>query len=378
MIICILGDAHSTHRQRFAQFYAQAGHQVHMISPQWVRLPSAQVHSVGWPHLGPLDGIRNLAAHLWLGVATLRLARHLNADVVEGHYISVTGLPAVLAAVPLRVLVTYGDDLVTDLEINPIQRWMVHRAVPRADLIFTEDYPSRIRQLLSLGAASDSIVIHNWGTEIERFHPDARSQRLRQQFLPHGGSLVVSLRPVQRFRGFASDQYDVQTLLEAIPQVISTCPATHFLLIGAESRAIQDLVNGSATLPSTTCVGRVPYYDLPAYLASADLLVDTYYPQRDKQAVSHNLGQGLMEAMSCGLATLVADRIGIQEAPHYPGAIYTAGDADALACQAIELLRDAPRRATMGALNRQVIERHYNWHTNMQEAVKLYRNRLKQ
>lgn len=305
-----------------------------------------------------------------------RISRSIRADVLEAHYISLTGLAAVSTGDALKVLMTYGEDVATDPDNSWPKRWMIERCVPRADIIFTEDFPSRMRRLQQLGARPEQIVVHNWGTDLEAFHPSRRSDLLRARYVSDGESLVLSLRPARPISGLDGDQYDVSSLLRAIPEVVSERPSTHFLLLGDTPEAYHRLLSGAEELPNTTFGGRVPYNELPIYLASADLFVDTYHPQRDRALVSHNLGQGLMEAMASGTATLVADRIGIQEAPHYPGLCYDAGDASSLASGAMSLLADVRTREKVARKGRKVVENIYDWQANMAAVTQLYEQRL--
>ena len=137
-------------------------------------------------------------------------------------------------------------------------------------------------------------------------------------------------------------------LLRALPRL----PAGVRLLVAGDGPARGELERLAAEQAPgrTRFLGYVPYADLPALYAAADLFV---HPPREER-----WGVSVAEALACGLPVITSTRVGAGHDLVVEGAngwLYPSGDAGELARrigQALTLDRDA-----VAAANREVLER---------------------
>jgi glycosyltransferase involved in cell wall biosynthesis len=126
--------------------------------------------------------------------------------------------------------------------------------------------------------------------------------------------------------------------------------AAAWLLIAGDGPARVELEALASELgrERTRFLGYVPYPDLPALYAAADLFV---HPAREER-----WGVSVAEAMSCGLAVIASERVGAAAdlvKPGRNGYTYRAGDVGALAACIASALAFAP--AAVDQCNREVL-----------------------
>lgn len=148
------------------------------------------------------------------------------------------------------------------------------------------------------------------------------------------------------------EREDPLTLVRAYRKVCQSYPNVHLILVGngVLNAEIRDLVARS-NLRGVHLPGYVDYSELPKYFALADVFV---HP-----AVREPWGVSVNEAMVCGLPVIASDSVGagvdlIQ--PGQTGAVFAAGDTDALAREIEHLVRDPNLARGMGTRARAVVE----------------------
>jgi glycosyltransferase involved in cell wall biosynthesis len=102
-------------------------------------------------------------------------------------------------------------------------------------------------------------------------------------------------------------------------------------------------------VPDAVFLGSLRHTDMAAVMASADVFL---FP-----SATDTFGNVVLEAQASGVPVIVSDRGGPchQITPRVTGEVCAAGDAEAFAAAAARLLRDAGRRAAMGAAARQLV-----------------------
>jgi glycosyltransferase involved in cell wall biosynthesis len=175
-----------------------------------------------------------------------------------------------------------------------------------------------------------------------------------------GGPVVTSL---SSFRAFKR----VDVFIDAAPRILAASPAARVAVVGtgpleselrAQARRLGLLDDPRfAFLPFTPPVAR--------YLHASAVLVNS--------SDSESLSVGLLEALACGVPQVATDVGGSREAvTRETGALVPPDDPAALAAAVVELLADAPRRATMAAASRARHRRHFGVERMVAETIDVY------
>lgn len=111
MRICYIADAASIHTQRWVNFFARRGHEIHLISPN---IGDSYVEGVRFHLLSKtmssLPPIRYLSL-LPRMLRVRRLLKMIQPDVVDAHYIAGNGYLGVASGFHPIVLTAWGSDI---------------------------------------------------------------------------------------------------------------------------------------------------------------------------------------------------------------------------------------------------------------------------
>ncbi len=141
-------------------------------------------------------------------------------------------------------------------------------------------------------------------------------------------------------------------LLRAFPQLVATDPKAVLVLAGAgpERSALEVEARALGLAGRVVFPGYVPYPELPALYAAADLFV---HP-----AAEERWGVSVQEALACGLPAITSERVGAGRdliEPGRNGYLYPAGNPEALGRAMLAAL--ALPRDGVDAANREILSR---------------------
>jgi glycosyltransferase involved in cell wall biosynthesis len=190
-----------------------------------------------------------------------------------------------------------------------------------------------------------------WGANVEAFHPERRSERLRAEWsVPPEGVAVV-------FAGSFRAWHGVHVLEEAARRLRHRRDIVFVLAGGPEAGAGRGY-NGRR-------LGKVPYERMPELLASADVGVAAYDTARLAQL---RLGfywspLKVFEYMASGLPTVTIARAPLTEIvrPEREGLHVPEADPEALAAALERLAGDAALRTALGTSARARVTELYSW-----------------
>lgn len=161
--------------------------------------------------------------------------------------------------------------------------------------------------------------------------------------------------------------------LQALARVRERHPTAHLLVVGAGFFGEETLLKAEAGRiglgSSVTLTGRVPEAALPAILAQGDVAL---YPMADTLINRAKSPAKLLEPMVMGLP-IVAHRVGqASEFLGPAGVLVEAGDVEAMARAAADLLDDPERRVRLGEMARRRVWAEFNWEKLSRVAEQAY------
>ena len=234
----------------------------------------------------------------------------------------------------------------------------IHRIGAGTDhLTYLGNYTkSEISRALSQ-SAQDAMVKIAPGIDTNHFAPQSSSAALRDELGLTHKKVIVSVGRLVHRKG-------QDTLIEALPEILTHIPDAHLLFIG-EGPYKDYLVKRAAELQlshAVTFIGRIQYADLPRYICVGDIFA---MPSRSRLAGLEVEGLGIvyLEASACGLAVIGGKSGGAPDAvlEAETGFSVDGTSPHEVAEAAITLLQDPVLASGMGSRGRQWIIDEWQW-----------------
>ena len=193
-------------------------------------------------------------------------------------------------------------------------------------------------------------------TEVFRPDPDGRA-RVR-------AALGLGERPVIACISRLVARKGQDMLIRALPAVLASVPDAVLLIVGGgpDADSLRTLAAEVGVTSNVVFAGAVPWAELPAHYAAADLFA---MPCRTRGGGLDVEGLGIvfLEASAMELPVVAGDSGGAPEAvlPGRTGLVVEGRDLSGIAQAVTGLLGDPERSARMGAAGREWITQQWNW-----------------
>lgn len=173
------------------------------------------------------------------------------------------------------------------------------------------------------------------------------------------------------YLGRLMERKRVIDLVYALPLVRQQIPDARLLVVGrrnANAERIEQTARALGLGPSVTLVDHVPYCDVPAYYAMADVYA---FP-----SAYEGFPFTILEAMAAGTPIVASCIPGIDEqiVPGETGLMHPVGDIEAIARQLTRALEDRPFAERLASAARHVVAQHYNWNVIGARTEALFAN----
>jgi phosphatidylinositol alpha-1,6-mannosyltransferase len=195
------------------------------------------------------------------------------------------------------------------------------------------------------------------GIDTEHFSPQGDVTELKKRLDLQGKRVIVSVGRLVHRKG-------QDTLVEAMPKVVSEFPDAHLLFVGVgphleyiHKRAIQ-----LGVLSNISFLGRVPYEEIPQYISLGEIFA---MPSRSRLAGLEVEGLGIvyLEASACGLPVVGGKSGGAPDAllEGETGFAVDGRNPSDVADAILRLLRDPQLASAMGKRGREWIIENWEW-----------------
>lgn len=352
----------SPHDHRFLSALAETSHEVF-----WLRLERrgrrleerqvpAQVKQINWR-----GGERPVG---WLQALTLigdlrRVIREVHPDLIHAGPVHTTAFLAAAAGFRPLVTMSWGSDLLYDVERSAVARWAA-RYTLRRTTVFTGDCQAVQEKAAELGFPPERSVLFPWGVDLERFSSGNYAD-IREWLSWRDKFVILSMRSWEPV-------YGVDVLVRGFARAARQIPDLRLLLLGggSQKRLLYKILSKNKVLDRVQFAGQVRQDDLPDYYCSADLYVSASHS--DGSSVS------LMEALASGLPAIVSDIPGNREwiTPGEQGWLFPDGDDEALASLILQAYQQRSQLPALGSAARQLAEQRADWPRNFQKLLEAY------
>lgn len=363
MRILYFSKDYCPHDHRFLAALSESEHQVFYLRlERGLRqtedrpVPSG-IEQISWS--GGLRPVR-LADGPGLLLELRRIIQRVQPDVVHAGPIQSCALLAALSGFHPLLVMSWGFDLMKDVERGLVWRWATRYVLKRADW-FTSDCEATHARALAFGLPSGRTTVFPWGVDLEHFSPQPRQE------------------PPGRSEGFTifcnrswEPNYGVDVLAKAFVQVAHQRPEVRLLLLGGGSQAglLKVIFTSGGVEEQVDRGGHIPNSDLPRYYRMADLYISASHV--DGSSVS------LMEALASGLPCLVSDIPANREwvTDGENGWTFPDGNVESLAASILQAIARRDALAEMGLAARRLAEERADWKKNFLKLLDAYRNTI--
>lgn len=363
MRICYIADGVSLHTRRWVNYFAQKGHEVHLISSRFTQGYEGYDERIKTYPLIRLPQIWRVSSYvsgmLWPIQVRSLLAR-IKPDVLDAHFIIVNGYLAAFSGFHPLILTAWGSDILIAPEQNPIHGFLAKQSLKRADCVICVSSALK-GEIVKLGSYPDKVKITPIGVNTEMFSPQKR-RAIPGLGIPDSAPVVISMRKLLPL-------YDVETLVKAIPLVLEEVPETRFIIAGegGQQGYLERLAASLNVIDNVRFVGQIPHEEIPQYLASANVYVST--------SLSDGASISLLEAMSNSLAPVVTDipanQPWVKDGEN--GFLFPARDHKMLAARITVLLKDDKAASKFGKISRNIVRERANHEKEMVRVEEIYR-----
>ncbi len=363
MKICFVAPGSNVHTKRWVNFFAEKGHDVHLITFEPVE--------DGYSKSVKIYNLIRILPNLWLILRYINgiiwsfqawwLIRSIEPDIINAHYITLNGYLCVFNRFHPLVLTAWGSDIWIDPKKNFLLKILTKYTLKKADCI-TCDGDNIKEEIARLGDSHNKIKIICFGTDIKKFYPNKKNKELKRALEINNSPIVISLRNLKPI-------YDVGSLIKAIPLILKEVPEAKFIVAGRGSQEaeLKQLAKSLGVSDSIRFAGFISNDELPQYIALADVYVST-------SLSDGGIAASTAEAMACGLPVVITDfgdnRKWVEDGLN--GFIVPLKDPEALAEKIIYLLKNEDIRKEFGERNRKIIEERNNYYKEMEKMENIY------
>ncbi|MFC2001653.1 glycosyltransferase [Chloroflexota bacterium] len=345
MKIAYIADANSIHTQRWANYFAGKGHEVHIISTRPPALPGVNVHRIGCTGFKLLSDMVSL-------FQCKRLLKRIKPDLVHAHFITGYGFLGALMSYHPFIVSVWGSDVLIDPKNSKLTEYALRYTLKKADAI-TCTSPYLYKATLPYAPQHSIIKIIPFGIDLGVFKLPSKPPN-------RPGKTIGTLKRLDPV-------YGIDYLIRSIPHIRQKHKDVRILIAGyGNQKPYQQAAQEIGVEKNVEFIGTVPHAAVTEYLSRLDIFV--------MPSLSEAFGVSALEAQALGIPVVATNIGGIPEIVKdgESGLLVEPQNPKAIADAIIRLLDDEALRKRMGARGRKLVEEKYDWNENAKEMEALY------
>lgn len=333
MKICYLGDAASPHIMKFVEHFANAGHEIYIISLRNAKCPNATVYQI--PRRTPFEDVDYLLGLLWVK----KTIASINPDILHAHFLTSFGLLGALAGHHPFVVSAWGTDLLVTPKKSLIHKRLLKFTLRKADLVFA-DAGFMKEEMLQYNVSPEKILICPFGVNMEIFNSKTRVYEDKARYV------ILSMRTLIK-------NSNVDMIIKAM-KILKEKGIDFVLNItnqGTEEQYLRCMACDLGLDSQVNFLGFLKRGDVYRFFDSSDIYLSI--PTSDGASVT------LLEAMASGLFPIVSDIAANREwiKDGLNGFLVPLDDPDTLADRIILAVRKKELRRKAAEVNRTLVAR---------------------
>ena len=373
MRICYVSSTLSNHDKRFLEKFVEKRYEVHVVSFTNVRIGDMDgitFHSFpiefGEESLTLTGGVKLVPDMIRAATFLRKVLKEIKPDVLHAGFVQKDGFPSALTGYHPFLLMPWGSDILVHPKKSFLIKMLTKFTLRRADMI-TCDAEFVKREIIRIsGYPEDKIVVFPWGIDLNKFHPGEEGSDIRKRLAWEDKKILIMTRPFKPV-------YGIEYFLNSLTKVVKDVPSVRILLCGDGplKDKFVEFVRKHSLDDYVFFAGLIPNEELPKYYNAADVYVST--------SLSDGTSLSLLEAMACGLPTVVTDVPANLEwiVDGENGFVVPRRDSKILAEKLVQLLQDETRQKAFRNKNIKIAKERADWDKNFEKLVGVYETLLR-
>jgi glycosyltransferase involved in cell wall biosynthesis len=277
MKICYIANSASSHTKKWVDYFAQKGHEMHIISHENVEIPGAHVHYIDY----------NIKNFPFKAAQVHKKIKEINPDVLHAHQANTCGLYAATMKGYEPIVSAWGSDILVAPERSKLMKWITKYVLKKAKYITSDAYYMSDK-IVELGADRDKVYTFPMGVEKEIFNY-RHEYDVNNKFIN-----IISFRRLEKI-------YNIDILIKGFSEALKAND-NMFLTVaasGSEEDNLKKLVKDLGIENKVKFTGRYNPKDIGKILQDKDVFISI--PQSDSTSVS------LLESLGVGVFPIVSN-----------------------------------------------------------------------
>jgi glycosyltransferase involved in cell wall biosynthesis len=232
---------------------------------------------------------KNIFLLIYSIVKSLLIVFKEKPEIIHFHSLGIYSLPLFIINHKKIVSTPWGTDIL--FGSKKIIKKIILKSCLRKSALISCDAEHMKKKLLLLDAEKQKIKLINFGIDTKKFKVSGP----RPLFLPVKKRLIISTRNHEEI-------YNIESLIRAIPLIITKFPDVIFLIYGegSKTKSYKKLVLKLNVQNYVFFPGKINQNDLPLVLSSADIYVSTSLSDA-------GIAASTAEAMACERAVVITN-----------------------------------------------------------------------
>ncbi len=265
MKICYIAPADSIHTHRWVKYFADRGHEVHLISFEPLGdgdIGRTELHIL--KRFSLRVKIVSFVIDLVPCVIQVRkLLKKINPDILHAHYITDNGLLGVMSGFHPLVLSAWGSDILIDPKRYPLLKLLTEYTLKKADVITcTSRYLHDA--ILQYAPQNPTMKTIPFGIDIGVFKSSDEHRN-------HLGRVIGTTK------GHLRSIYGLEYFIKSIPHILEKYKDVKVLIAGSGDHSqYSRMLKNIGIENAVQFVGLIPHGAMPEYLSSMDDFLSRY------------------------------------------------------------------------------------------------------
>ena len=354
MRLCFLAPASSGHTVKWCRWFAEHGHEVHVISFSEATINNAVVHVIK-TNISQASSDREKIGYLFHTREVKKMLFEIKPDFISAHRAPSYGMVAALSGQKKYALSVWGEDIYAFPQKTILHKLLLKYSLYKAPYLLST---SKAMAIEGSKYTKKYFEITPFGVDMELFSPKKRSRSISRvnddsDYTNKSSENVTDRSFVIGTIKKLSYVYGIDILLKAaciIKKIRSDIPLqVRIAGTGISEREYQELAKKLGIADITVWLGFLPQEQVATEWANMDLAI---IPSRRE-----SFGVSAVEAQACGTPVVISDIDGLKESTHVgkTSVCFCPDDEKDLAGKIIALYDDLDRRIEMGYAARQFV-----------------------
>ena len=374
MRICYYADGRYIHAERWMRFFAERGHDMHLISFEELEQGRVvELEKIGIKYHGATGDFH--VKKSWRTLRDLRFVRSVlrreKIDVLHCHFLGVNCWYAALSGFHPYIITIMGGGDVTGPDWEPAnktpERFLTPYSLRNAD--YLTSWSQFMSDVVRPFSGDTPIEVVHGGIHLDRFTPGPKPTRLLEQWnIPEDARVVFSPRLMRRLSNVLEIAKAADLIAKAVPNVYFVVAFPTSVIEPDYSDSVRQEFAAGAAKDRVRFVSEIAHTDIADYFRLADVTISV--------PVTDGTPMTVLESMACGTPTVIGnlpdyDRQYFEDAK--TTVMVDVNDPRSIADAVLRLLNDRELNASISAEARRRVVDSGGYEFQMGRMEEIYR-----